>query len=91
MTRHDLVQVEQSQRQLVVAQDADKVARRRRDVAAKAETLTEIAYVAGQATSLELVAASEAHRQAELELVVRDYEIINARVLADLALATCSW
>jgi outer membrane protein TolC len=91
LRRQDQIQVEQAERELVVAEDADKVARRLRDVAAKTEALTEYAFVAGQATSLELVTASEAHREAELNVVVKDSEIVKARLAATLALSTCSW
>ena len=89
--RAGLVQVEQAQRQLVVADVSDWVARRQRDAAERAEALTEIAYVAGHATSLELVTASEAHRQAELNVAVKDFEIVKAKLLASLALVTCNW
>jgi outer membrane protein TolC len=91
VTRQDVLQVEQTQRQLAVAGESDEGARRLRDVAARSETLTEVAYVSGQATSLELVAASEAHRQAELNVAVKDFEVVRARVVAALSLATCRW
>jgi outer membrane protein TolC len=89
--RQSLVQVEQARRQLVVAGVSDKVAREQRDIAARNEALNQIAYVAGQATSLELVTASEAYRSAELNVAIRDFEIIKAKLLATLALATCTW
>jgi outer membrane protein TolC len=89
--RLDGVQVEQARRQLLVAQQADRVALHERDLAVKSEALTEIAYLAGQSTSLELVTASERRRQAELNLAVKDYGITTARLVATLALATCSW
>ena len=41
--------------------------------------------------SLELVTASEAHRQAELNLALADFSVVKARILAVLALATCPW
>ena len=52
---------------------------------------TEAAYVGGQATSLELVTASAAHRQAELNVTVKDLQVVRAKLDASLALATCSW
>jgi outer membrane protein TolC len=89
--RQSLVQVEQARRQLWVAGVADKVAREQRDIASRNEALNEIAYVAGQATSLELVTASEALRSAELNVAIKDFEIVKAKLLATLALATCAW
>ena len=62
-----------------------------RDLAAKNDEMTQTAYMAGQGTSLELVTASEAHRQAELNLALQDFGVVKARILAILALATCPW
>jgi outer membrane protein TolC len=89
--RAGIIGVQQAQRQLVVSDQADRVARRQRDVAARGETLTETAYLGGQATSLELVTASATHRQAELNATVKDLQVVRAKLDASLALATCSW
>jgi outer membrane protein TolC len=91
LRRQAIIQVQQAQRQLVVAEVSDKVAREQRDLAAKNDVMTQTAYMAGQGTSLELVTASEAHRQAELNLALQDFTVVKARVLAVLALATCPW
>ena len=53
--------------------------------------MTQLAYQTGQGTSLELVTASEAHRQAELNLALAEFNVVKARLLAMLALATCPW
>jgi len=89
LRRQAIIQVEQAQRGLIVAEDSDRVARDQRDLAAQNDQMTQTAYVAGQGTSLELVTASEAHRQAELNLALMDFGVVKARVLAVLALATC--
>ena len=86
-----VIQVQQAQRQLVVAEASDRVAREQRDLAARNDTMTQTAYMAGQGTSLELVTASEAHRQAEINLALQDFNVVKARILALLALATCPW
>jgi outer membrane protein TolC len=91
LRRQAIIQVEQAQRQLDVAQLADKVATEQRDLAAQNDVMTQTAYMAGQGTSLELVTASEAHRQAELNLALADFNVVKARILAVLALATCPW
>jgi outer membrane protein TolC len=91
LRRQALIQVEQAQRQLVVAELSDKVATEQRDLAAQNDLMTQTAYSAGQGTSLELVTASEAHRQAELNLALVDFNVVKARLLAVLALATCPW
>jgi outer membrane protein TolC len=91
LRRQAVIQVEQAQRQLQVAEVSDKVATEQRDLAAKNDQMTQTAYMAGQGTSLELVTASEAHRQAELNLALADFTVVKARLLAVLALATCPW
>jgi hypothetical protein len=53
--------------------------------------MTQAAYTAGQGTSLELVTASEAHRQAELNLALQEFGVVKARLVAALALASCPW
>jgi outer membrane protein TolC len=91
LRRTAIIQIEQAQRQLQVADVSDKVATEQRDLAAKNDQMTQTAYMAGQGTSLELVTASEAHRQAELNLALADFNVVKARILAVLALATCPW
>jgi outer membrane protein TolC len=91
LRRQAIIQVQQAQRQLTVAEVSDRVAREQRDLAARNDTMTQTAYMAGQGTSLELVTASEAHRQAELNLALQDFSVVKARLLAVLALATCPW
>jgi multidrug efflux system outer membrane protein len=91
MRRQAIIQVQQARRQLEVAAQSDKVATEQRDLAAKNDQMTQTAYMAGQGTSLELVTASEAHRQAELNLALADFNVVKARILAVLALATCPW
>jgi outer membrane protein TolC len=91
LRRQAIIQVEQAQRQLVVAQDEARVAREQRDLAADNDRMTQTAYTAGQGTSLELVTASEAHRQAEITLALQEFGVVKARILAVLALAECPW
>jgi outer membrane protein TolC len=91
LRRAALIQIQQAQRQLVVAEMSDRVATEQRDLAAQNDQMTQTAYTVGQGTSLELVTASEAHRQAELNLALTDFGVVKARLLAVLALATCPW
>jgi outer membrane protein TolC len=91
LRRNAIIQVQQAQRQLGVAEESTKVAREQRDLAAQNDQMTQTAYTVGQGTSLELVTASEAHRQAELNLALQEFGVVKARILATLALATCPW
>jgi outer membrane protein TolC len=91
LKRQAIIQVEQAQRQMLVAEQSAKVAREQRDLAAQNDQMTQLGYMTGQGSSLELVTASEAHRQAELNLALLDFDVVKARLLAILALATCPW
>ena len=85
----DIIQVEQAQRGIDVAQASYKVALEQRDLAAENDALTQRLWVRGQGTSVDLVTASEAHRLAEQSLVVAEFGVVKARLAALLALSTC--
>lgn len=85
------IQVVQARRAVTVADERRRVAASTRDLAAENDRLTRAAYVEGRGTSLELVATAQALRDAEIQLAQRDLDLVRARVLAVLALATCPW
>jgi outer membrane protein TolC len=89
LRRQALVQVEQAQREMEVADAAYRVTLEQRDLAAQNDVLTQTLWSKGQGTSVDLVTASEAHRQAEQSLVVAEFDIVKARLAAILALSTC--
>jgi outer membrane protein TolC len=84
-----IIQVEQAQRGIEVAEASYKVALQQRDLAAQNDTLTQKLWVRGQGTSVDLVTASAAHRQAEQSLVVAEFGVVKARLAAIMALSTC--
>lgn len=89
--RQATIQVVQAQRGVTVADERRRVAASARDLAAENDRLTRAAYVEGRGTSLELVAAAQTLRESEIQLALRDFDLVRARVLAVLALATCPW
>jgi outer membrane protein TolC len=89
--RQATIQVTQAQRGVSVAEDRRRVAAQTRDLAAENDRLTRTAYLEGRGTSLELVTAAQALREAEIQLALREFELVKARVLAILALASCPW
>jgi outer membrane protein TolC len=91
LRRQDIVQVEQAQRGIEVADVSYKVALEQRELAAQNDTMTQTAFIRGQGTSVDLVTASEAHRLAEQALVVAEFGVAKARLAANMALATCPW
>ena len=89
--RQAVIQVEQAQRGIEVAETSYQVAFEQRDLAAQNDSMTQALYAMGQDTSVDLVTASEAHRQAEQALVVTDFGRVKARLAAIMALTTCPW
>ncbi len=89
--RQALVQVEQARRGVSVAEERRKVSASARDLAFETDRLTRAAYTEGRGTSLELVAAAQALREAEINLAVREFELVRSRVFAVLSLASCPW
>ncbi len=69
LRRQAMIQVVQAQRGIQVAQVSDTVATEQRDLAAQNDSMTQNLWARGQGTSVDLVTASEAHRQAEQSLV----------------------
>jgi len=89
--RKAIIEVEQARRAVTVADERRKVAVQSRDLAAENDRLTRASYLEGRGTSLELVAAAQALREAEINLALREFDLVKARVLAVLVLAYCPW
>jgi len=87
--RAAVIQVVQTDRGVLVAQESRDVADRARNLAAEVDRLTRAGFMTGQGTSLDLVTAAAALRQAEINLAINDYSLIKARILAVLSLASC--
>ena len=89
--RQAIVQIDQARRGVTVAEDRRRVAGAARDLAAETDRLVRLAYQEGRGTSLELVTAAQSLRESEIQLALRDFELVKSRVLAVLALASCPW
>ncbi len=83
------LEVSQSSRAVQVARTNLAVATRARDIAAETARLAKIAFMNGSGTSFDLVDTARTLRQAELDLAVKEFEVLRAEVTAFLALATC--
>jgi outer membrane protein TolC len=91
LRRSATIQLEQARRGVDVAEQSRTVAAAARADAAEIDRLTRTAYKEGQGTSLELVVAAAALREAEITLALREFDLVKARVLALLSLANCPW
>lgn len=89
LRRQAVIQVEQADRGIRVAEATERVTREQRDLAAQNDALTQNLWARGQGTSVDSVTASEAHREAEQSLVVAEFDMVKARLAALMALATC--
>ncbi|HMA94669.1 MAG TPA: TolC family protein [Polyangiaceae bacterium] len=85
------IEVQRAQRGVTVATDAVTVSTQARDAATQIDQMTQKTFRAGMSTSLELVTAASALRQAEVNLAVREFELVRAQVAAALTLASCPW
>ncbi|AFE08463.1 HAE1 family efflux transporter outer membrane efflux protein [Corallococcus coralloides DSM 2259] len=89
--RNIVIEVTQAKRAVQVTQATRDLAERERRLAEENDRLTRRSFEVGTGTSLELVDAAGALRQAELELVIRDFQFRQAQVDAFLSEAACEW
>lgn len=85
------IEVVQAMRTVAAAEQTRALAESNRDLARETSRLSQIAYEAGTATSFELIEAARSERQAELDLAVREFELIQAKLAALLATASCKY
>jgi outer membrane protein TolC len=91
LRRSATVQLEQARRNVEVAEQSRKVAADAQALAAETDRLVRTGYMEGQGTSLDLVLAAAALRQADITLALREFDVVKARILVILSLATCPW
>ncbi|HET9956657.1 MAG TPA: TolC family protein [Polyangiaceae bacterium] len=87
--RRATIEIRQALRGLTVAQQNLEVAQKARDLAAETARLTRIAYLNGTGTSFDLVDSARRLRSAELDLANRELSVLQSKLTALLALATC--
>jgi multidrug efflux system outer membrane protein len=85
------IQIEQARRAVAVAQDSRKVAVDAETHARLVDHMTQVGFLTGQGTSLDLVVSAGALRQAQISRALREFELVRARIDALLALADCRW
>lgn len=88
--RSALVQEIQARRAIDVAVDARRVSAKNRDLAVEAARLTQAAFSSGSGTSFDMADAARRRRDAELDLVQKEYGLARARLDALLVQSTCS-
>lgn len=83
------LQVAQAQRSIQVAEANFAVSRQARDIAEESARLSRIAFVHGTGTSFDLVESARRQRLAEIDVTIREFEVVRAKVSALLALSNC--
>jgi outer membrane protein, multidrug efflux system len=84
-----VVSAEQAQRSVSVYEASRKVAQEERDLAARIDERIRDGYARGLGTSLDLVISAQSLRQAEINLVLLEVQVGEARAGAVLANAEC--
>ena len=82
-------EVVQSLRAVEVAKVNLEVFAKSREIAAETARLARVAFINGSGTSFDLVDTASRQRQAEIDLTVKEFELLRASVAAFLALASC--
>lgn len=85
------IEVNRARRSVSVAHKNAEVAEQSRKTAANIDAMTRKMFDAGLATSLELVVAASALREAEITLALREFDLVRARLDATMVLSRCSW
>ena len=89
--RNATVQIRQARRGVDVAEESRKVSERSRDLARETERLSRVAFQAGTGTSLDLIESGRRLREAESQLALQEFGVVQARLAALLALSRCHW
>lgn len=84
------VEATQAQRAITVAEQARTVSEKARDLARETARLSQVAFESGAGTSLDLIDSGRVLRQAELDLAVKELEVVRAKIAALLALSACN-
>jgi len=83
------LEVTQAFRAVQVSETQLAVATKTREIASETARLARVAFINGSGTSFDLVDNANKLRQAEIDLTVKQFELLRAKVAALLALASC--
>lgn len=87
--RKATIEAVQALRSVAVSENNLRVSEKTRDLALENDRLTRASYAEGRGTSIELVASATTLRQSEINLAVREFELVRARISAALVLSLC--
>lgn len=90
LSRVARLEATQAQRAIQVAEADFIVSRQARDIAGESARLARIAFVHGTGTSFDLVESARRQRLAEIDVTLKEFEVVRARIAALLALSNCN-
>jgi outer membrane protein TolC len=88
-SRQARLQAIQTQRGIEVAASNYEVSRNARAIAEESARLSRIAFMHGTGTSFDLVDSARRLRLAEIDLTIKEFEVVRARITALLTLSNC--
>lgn len=89
LRRSATIEVNRALRAVTVAENALKVSEDSRNAATKNAALARAKLMLGSGSSFDVVDTQRAKREAELDVTVREFEVLRSRIQAFLVLASC--
>lgn len=83
------VEVEQAARSIRVAEAALAVSTRAAEIARQSARFAQITFLNGTGTSFDMVDTARTQREAELDVTLKEFELLRAKITAFLSLASC--
>jgi len=87
--RRAALEVTRAVRGVRVAEANLAVSTQSRHIASETSRLSQVAFMNGSGTSFDLVDTARRLRDAEIDLAIKEFEVLRAKIAALLALATC--
>ena len=83
------IEVERALRNVRVAEENLQVSTRAAEIARQSARFAQITFLNGTGTSFDMVDTARTQREAELDVTIKEFELLQAKIAAFLALATC--
>jgi outer membrane protein TolC len=88
--RQAQLDVAQASRSVGVALSNLEVSQKTRDIARETARLAQVGFENGSGTSFDLVDTARSYREAEIDLAIKEFQVIRAQIAALLAQANCN-
>jgi outer membrane protein TolC len=83
------VEIRQAQRAVDVAMSQLAVSAKTREIASESARLAKVAFVNGSGTSFDLVDSARRLREADIDLTIKQFDVVRAKIASFLAEANC--